>query len=190
MIDPTTGRSTRIMFSGDVFRNSGWINTESGDKYLYPSIGPFQLAAGDSQEVIAAQIIGHDTDALSSLAVVFDYVFHAKQAYQSGFEWERGDPPAPPIPEDYRLETPYPNPFNSQVTIEYDLPRQTFVSLDIFDNRGRLVRSLVSEEQAAGFYSVVWDGVTNFSTLAANGVYIIRLRVPGVDGIRKVVLLK
>ncbi len=190
MIDPTTGQPTRIMFSGDVFRNSGWLNTESGDKYLYPSIGPFQLAAGDSQEVIAAQVIGQGKDALSSLAVLFENADHAKQAYHSGFQWERGYPPAPPVPEGYRLAAPYPNPFNSHMTIEYELPRQTRVYLDVFDSRGRLIRTLVSNEQAAGFYSVTWDGISRTHTIAANGVYFVRFQIPGLTATRKIVLLK
>jgi hypothetical protein len=51
----------------------------------------------------------------------------------------------------------YPNPFNPSATIEYDLPEQAFVTMDIYDLIGRRVERLVGEDQLAGRYRVIWE---------------------------------
>ena len=60
------------------------------------------------------------------------------------------------LPGSYRLGANYPNPFNPQTTISYDLPETSGVRLDVFDSVGRLVRSLVDREQPPGRYEVVF----------------------------------
>ena len=51
----------------------------------------------------------------------------------------------------------YPNPFNPSATIEYSLPEQAFVTVDIYDLLGRRVERLVGEDQLAGRYRVIWE---------------------------------
>jgi len=85
----------------------------------------------------------------------------------------------------YRLDPNFPNPFNPVTEIRYTLPAVTEVNLQIFDLGGKLIETLVRENQAAGSYAVRWDG-TNF----ASGVYIYRLAAGNFHRAGKMVLLK
>jgi hypothetical protein len=73
-------------------------------------------------------------------------------------------------PKEYALTQNYPNPFNPATTIRYNLPFDSKVSLKIYDILGNEVKTLVNEQQAAGYKEVKFDG----SSLAS-GVYIYRL---------------
>jgi hypothetical protein len=73
-----------------------------------------------------------------------------------------------------------PNPFNPNTTITYGVDREGPVQLDVFDSRGRLVRSLLQQPRmAAGIYHSVWDGRDQRGRAVASGVYHTRLVVNG-----------
>ena len=56
----------------------------------------------------------------------------------------------------------YPNPFRKHITITYDVPVKTNVSLEIFNLLGERVKTIVDEKQAAGRYNYVFSGHCNF----------------------------
>jgi hypothetical protein len=68
-----------------------------------------------------------------------------------------------------------PNPFNPSTVIHYELARGGSVRLVVYDLRGQLVRELVSEQQDAGRYQVLWDGRDGRGAGAGAGVYFARL---------------
>ncbi len=75
----------------------------------------------------------------------------------------------------YRL-TSYPNPFNPQTTISYELPEPAPVTLRIFDLTGRLVDVLVEgESQPAGTHSATWTGRDSRGRAMESGMYFYRL---------------
>lgn len=84
----------------------------------------------------------------------------------------------------------FPNPFNPSTTLCFSLQRAGPAELDVFDVRGRLVRSLFRGHAPAGQSSVVWDGTDSRGRQAASGVYFYRLRAEGVTRTRKMLLLK
>jgi len=69
-----------------------------------------------------------------------------------------------------------PNPFNPSTTIAYELPAAGPMRLQVFDLRGRLVRTLVEESMAAGRHEARWDGRDNDSRGLPSGVYVSRLQ--------------
>jgi len=83
-----------------------------------------------------------------------------------------GDDQGPPSAA---LVASYPNPFNPRVTIEYELALPGAVELAVFDLRGRLVRSLVTGEQASGRHVTAWDGQDVSGRAVATGTYVCRL---------------
>ena len=90
------------------------------------------------------------------------------------------------LPEKFSLEPNYPNPFNQQTTISFDLPVAGDISLKVFDITGREVAALGIGHWALGRHSVVWDAEG-----VASGVYFVRLTVDGQKSmVRKVVLMK
>jgi hypothetical protein len=79
----------------------------------------------------------------------------------------------------------YPNPFNAQTTIKYDLSKASDVSIDIYDILGRKVRTLVSGMQSAGEHSVIWEAKD-----ATSGVYFYRIKTWEYSGAKRCLLLK
>ena len=88
-------------------------------------------------------------------------------------------------PANFGLTQNYPNPFNPTTIINYQLPRNSFVLLEVFDMLGRKVRTLVNEKEYAGTHSVRVNG----SNLAS-GVYFYRLQADRYVDTKKFVLLK
>ncbi len=94
------------------------------------------------------------------------------------------------LPSDFALSN-YPNPFNPSTTISFQIPEQAVVSLDVFDTRGRKIRSLISNEnRRAGAYFARWDGMNDKGSIMPSGVYIYRLSAPGMIISRQCILLK
>jgi hypothetical protein len=89
------------------------------------------------------------------------------------------------LPKEFRLEQNYPNPFNPQTTIAFALPMSSFVTLKLFDIRGREVASLVDEELQPGEHKVVFD-----ANGLSSGVYFFRIQTVGFVMTRKLMLLK
>ena len=87
---------------------------------------------------------------------------------------------------DFHLSEPYPNPFNAQTVISFELPEAGLVSLKVFDITGREVASLVSGHRSLGYHEVVWEAGDN-----ASGVYFVRMSADGGrQSAKKVVLVK
>jgi uncharacterized repeat protein (TIGR01451 family) len=93
-------------------------------------------------------------------------------------------------PTDFRLNSNYPNPFNAQTTISYELPSEQQVILSIWNVTGQLVRELVDTHQPIGHYSVTWDGKDGTGQLVGNGLYLYRLKAGRFETVRKMVLVK
>jgi len=89
------------------------------------------------------------------------------------------------IPLVYHLSQNYPNPFNPVTQIKYDLPKQGFVTLKIYDVLGREITKLVNEVKSPGNYIVDFDG-TNLSS----GVYFYKLEVNGFNDVKRMMLIK
>ena len=94
----------------------------------------------------------------------------------------------------FALESNYPNPFNPSTSIPYDLhgdAGSAQVRLEILDLRGRIVRTLVSEQQPTGQrYTAQWNGMDVRGRAAASGVYLSRLTVDGESHTRLLTLTK
>ena len=94
------------------------------------------------------------------------------------------------LPGKPALDQNYPNPFNPNTVIGFDLPKPSFVSLDIYDVLGRKVSTLINEHLTAGSKQVQWDGRDNTGAEVASGVYFYRLRIGDHVEVKKMVLLK
>ena len=93
-------------------------------------------------------------------------------------------------PVEYKLFTNYPNPFNPETTIHYQLKEDGDVRLEIFDASGRLVRTLVQQNQSMGDPTAVWNGLTENGSQAVSGVYLYQLRSGDFVQRKKMLLLR
>jgi hypothetical protein len=88
------------------------------------------------------------------------------------------------VSDELQLKT-YPNPFDHYLNIEYNISKQTNVSLIISDSYGKKIKVLVDEEQKPGNYTVKWEPY-----LQSGGMYIIKLQTGARQIVRKVILTR
>ncbi|RMF69991.1 MAG: T9SS C-terminal target domain-containing protein [Calditrichaeota bacterium] len=83
----------------------------------------------------------------------------------------------PDNPLAFELLPNYPNPFNPETTIRYQLPEAGRVTLTIYNLLGQKVRTLVNQNRSSGSYTVVWDGRNDAGKELSSGVYLYKLKV-------------
>ncbi len=94
------------------------------------------------------------------------------------------------IPTEVSLYQNYPNPFNPTTTIAFSLPADEKIQLEIFDLRGRLVKTLAADQFAAGNHQLQWNGRNNAGLEVSSGIYIYRLVAGSVIKQNQMVFLK
>ena len=76
---------------------------------------------------------------------------------------------------DFKLFPAFPNPFNSQTVISFQLPGESHVKLDIFNEQGQKVVSLVNSAEKQGRHSIIWEGKDDFGNTVSSGIYFYKL---------------
>ncbi len=160
------------------------------------SQGPFRVEVQACYQTLSprmfADIASHDTPEVHVFAPMYESADKAPSILGnltltidtvSGVE--HGSLPLP-----LRLNQNVPNPFNPATLISYDLRSQQAVRLDIFDMSGQLVRHLVSETQAAGSYSTLWNGADDHGGAVASGLYLYRLSAGEHQESRRMTLVR
>ncbi len=98
-------------------------------------------------------------------------------------------------PTETQLLANYPNPFNPETWIPYQLAKASDVQITIYDGRGVVVRQLVLGHQVPGFYTsrsraAYWDGRNALGECVASGIYFYQLQAAGISSLRKMLILK
>jgi hypothetical protein len=95
------------------------------------------------------------------------------------------------VPQKLQLQQNYPNPFRARTTVEYSLPEQTEVSIEVYDILGRRIRTLADgESQRAGVHTVQWNAQNDLGRPVASGVYLTRLQAGDETRTIKMVVVK
>jgi hypothetical protein len=89
-----------------------------------------------------------------------------------------------------RLYRNYPNPFNPETRINFDLKKEGRVELRIYNNKGQLVRNLLSENRKQGKHSVIWNGKDNNDRSCSSGIYFYELKSRDFKSTQKMLLMK
>jgi hypothetical protein len=95
------------------------------------------------------------------------------------------------LPVVFELYISYPNPFSSETKIEFVLPKEAHVSLEVYDVTGRIVKTLVEKKMGIGYYLVKWD-----ANDVPSGIYFCKIRAhtaPGTEAYtetRKLILIQ
>ncbi|MDD3563796.1 MAG: FlgD immunoglobulin-like domain containing protein, partial [Candidatus Cloacimonetes bacterium] len=84
----------------------------------------------------------------------------------------------------------YPNPFNPETTISYDIKDAGSVRLAVYNVKGQLVRSLVNTKQAAGRYRVIFNGCDDRGKPLSSGIYLYRFTAGRYSSTRKMMLME
>lgn len=84
----------------------------------------------------------------------------------------------------------YPNPFNPETQITYELKEEQSVSLEVFNARGQKVTQLVNEVQTAGRHQVMWNGTDENNTPVSSGMYFYKMQAGTYTSTKKMILMK
>ena len=122
------------------------------------------------------------------------YILSIERGWIYALESRRSEPTAileetPTLPQVHALYRSYPNPFNSQAKIHYELRTPDHVDLGIYNTVGQKVVKLLDAEMEAGSYVVVWDGRDWHGKDLASGVYLCRMKAGSFSQVRKLILL-
>jgi hypothetical protein len=96
----------------------------------------------------------------------------------------------PSLPFKFALHQNHPNPFNPATTLRYDIPGNAFVNIRIYDLKGRLINTLVSKEQTAGYKAIKWAGVDDKGKAVSAGIYLYEIQAGNFRDTKKMVLLR
>lgn len=94
------------------------------------------------------------------------------------------------LPLHYAFRPNFPNPFNPETTVGFDLPESSQVRIYVYNVLGQLIRTLVDRHYEPGTHTIVWDGHDAVGASAATGVYILQLQTEAFSSAQKVLLLR
>ncbi|MBU1638204.1 T9SS type A sorting domain-containing protein, partial [bacterium] len=94
------------------------------------------------------------------------------------------------IPTSFALLPAYPNPFNPETTIRFDVAAPAQVTLTVHDLLGRTVATLLNDFRDAGQYSVVWQGTDNYGQSMPSGVYFVKMNADAFSATQKLMLIR
>jgi hypothetical protein len=193
--DPVTGQ-------GDLPANFPLGEFRPHDIRMLQSVGPIDLAKGDTQYVAAALVISQRTENLHSVTHLKADVAYVRDFYFNGKVTGVDDGTDAPVPAGFALEQNYPNPFNPTTSIRYTIgvasSQSSIVSdvrLVVYDLLGREVAVLVDEKKEPGSYEVKFfakggSASGGDGSSLASGVYFYRLTAGNSVECRKMVLMK
>jgi subtilisin family serine protease len=94
------------------------------------------------------------------------------------------------LPTEFSLSQNYPNPFNPATEIQFALPENAHVKIEIFNVLGQKVHTLVNEDMEAGYKSVTWNGLDDSGKNVSSGVYLYRMEAGDRVFNKKMLMLK
>jgi hypothetical protein len=93
-------------------------------------------------------------------------------------------------PSAVTLYPAYPNPFNPEVTLSFNLEQDDHVSISIYDINGNWITDLISQQMETGSHSLVWKGTSQSGMPAPSGVYLVQLSTKLETHIQRITLLR
>jgi len=121
----------------------------------------------------------------------FDLAVASARSYYEAIANTTTDVDTPPLPAAFALRNAWPNPFGSEVHIDYTTPQNGGDhTVAIYDAAGRLVNELFSGRRDAGDHQVEWDGRDARGRRVASGVYFVRVHTGDAAVGRKIVLVR
>jgi len=95
------------------------------------------------------------------------------------------------VANDTRLIGNYPNPFNPETKINFNLHEDQKIEINIYNIKGQKVKQLVKEQRSAGQHSIIWKGTDDSGKSVSSGVYFYKMEADGrYTSTEKMILLK
>jgi len=94
------------------------------------------------------------------------------------------------IPQNFTLSQNYPNPFNPITYISYSVAHYDYITIDIINISGKIIKTIVQSSHQPGNYEIMWDG-TNYQGISVpSGIYFYKMDAAEFIAVKKLVLLK
>ena len=93
-------------------------------------------------------------------------------------------------PSTYTLQQNYPNPFNPMTKINYSIPEKAFVSISVYDIHGRMLKTMVNQNQETGKYFIDWNSKNEHGLSVPAGMYFYTIKTKSFKQTKKMILLK
>ena len=158
------------------------------------------LVAGAMEEVAAAPSARPQVQALFPVEQLQQWLIEARALGNKSLTYQRGlalleQLFAPSIPKKTVLLPNYPNPFNPETWIPYQLSEPANVTLKIYSTKGELIRTLELGYRPTGIYqsrsrAAYWDGKNQVGEPVASGVYFYTLTAGDFTATRKMLIRK
>jgi hypothetical protein len=94
------------------------------------------------------------------------------------------------VPTSFALSQNYPNPFNPSTRFNVDVPRQSIVSINVYNILGQKVAALLNGPVSAGSHEVIWSATDGHGNALPSGTYFVRMTADGFSAVQKVMLMK
>ncbi|MBT4099718.1 MAG: T9SS type A sorting domain-containing protein [Gemmatimonadetes bacterium] len=94
------------------------------------------------------------------------------------------------VPDGYSLSEAYPNPFNPETTIRFQLPSAEQFKITVYNEQGQAIRTLADQQLGPGTFDITWDGTDDSGRSVASGTYLYLIEGPNLRTHKKVTLLK
>ncbi len=176
----TSPRQIRYIYKPNGQVNpSVWMAPYSGINDHSPHHTPPQRAytlRGTDNSVFSAVLYVHD--------MLNDLYFDASSFTGVDNEWGEQ------IVQEFSLRQNYPNPFNPSTEIEFEIRRNGWVNLEIYNILGQKVRQLLTDHLEKGHHRITWDGKDDNGKDVANGIYFYRIQTGDFTATKKMILLK
>ncbi len=169
-VTPIEGAVVKALTYSD--RYCGGITGSSGSYYFSIVCGHYNIMAYKE---------GYQSEILYNVIAPWDYPGHAYFQLERTVDIDDNRP----LPYIFQLNLNYPNPFNAQTTISFELPEPSPVSLEIYDITGAKVATLLDSYLPANRYEVIWDAED-----CSSGIYFYKLKTEGETLARKAVIIK
>lgn len=123
----------------------------------------------------------------------YPYIYTADKGYMRIYKYDStsqivGDDIG--LSKQFKIISCYPNPFNAQVTIQYEIPYQTDLGATVYDILGRRIWLSETSQHPPGYFTQTWDGIDSHGADVSSGIYIIQLSTPDWNATEKIILLK
>ncbi len=202
-IDPITGQYTKFCYPGDPETNTGWTefsgsiqncNTSvssavspniPGDRRYVLSSGAdnFKILPNETQNIVAAQMIARGTSNLNSVTKLKQLSTLVQAFYAANVGVNNI---STVVPASFILYQNYPNPFNPTTNIKFDMIRNSFITLKIYDVSGKEIATLINNE----FIPAGTNEINFNAANLASGIYYYTLRAGTFSDTKRMILLK
>ncbi len=122
-------------------------------------------------------------------AVVFEPLSAAMVSIHPGMQ-AQVEQDSEAMPKNFELAQNFPNPFNPATTISYSCPERAFITLQVFDISGRLVKTLFQGWQMAGKHAIQWNGTDERNRKVATGIYFYKLSSADFSKVKKMIFAR